>query len=194
MPWHAHVDESYNARTFCVGGFLAPESKWSSITTGWTQRIDYENRISAKKGFAAVSRYHATDCANLKKEFSEKNGWSIPRQIRLTKRLCGILGQHFPCGIVVGGGIGDLQRYLAPGNGGQAKAFLYIASFKMFLLEVAGVMAQRFPRGRVRVFYERGEFEPLAKSAFDDFMKEAGVAHLAKFFVEAEPTESRIIQ
>jgi hypothetical protein len=170
-----------------VGGFLAPEPTWSAITTAWAQRIDHENRISTKKGFPPISRYHATDCANLKKEFSEKNGWDIPRQIRLTKRLCEILGQHSPCGIVIGGGIDNIQRYLAPGNGDQAKAFLYTASFKMFLLEVAGIMVQRFPRGRVKFFYERGEFEPIAKSAFDDFMKEASVAHLAEFFVGAEP-------
>src|ERR1700685_1218232 len=85
MDWHAYLDESYNAQTFCVGGFMAPIGTWSKIETPWKQRIDFENRKSAKKGFPPISRYHATDCANLKKEFTETNGWSIDRQIELSK-------------------------------------------------------------------------------------------------------------
>ena len=43
-----------------------------------------------------ISRYHATDCANLKKEFDKKNGWDIKKQINLTKRLCAF--GRFDCG------------------------------------------------------------------------------------------------
>ncbi len=65
----AYLGESYNNRTFVVGGFLAFESQWRDIEKAWRQRIEYENRQSAKKGFRPISRYHASDCSNLKMNF-----------------------------------------------------------------------------------------------------------------------------
>lgn len=99
--WSDYVDESYNQTSFCVGGWLAVYYSWTDIETAWKQRIDHENRMSVKKGFPPISRYHATDCANLKNEFEESKGWSIPRQILMCKRLCKIIGQQRPAGIVV---------------------------------------------------------------------------------------------
>ena len=99
----AYLDESYNTRTMCVGGFLAHENVWKKIEPKWEERIAYENRKSVKMGFPPISRYHATDCANLKNEFAPKKGWNIPRQIKLTKRWIEIIRQHKPAGIVMGG-------------------------------------------------------------------------------------------
>jgi len=95
-PWELYIDESYNDHVFCVGGFLAHPGTWGEITTAWQDRIAYENRKSAVKGFPPLTRYHATDCANLKQEFDEKKGWNIDRQIRLAKRLCKIIGDAGP--------------------------------------------------------------------------------------------------
>lgn len=124
MTWRDYIDESYNPRTFCVGGLLAPVKMWEQIEESWKQRITYENRRSEKKGFPPISRYHATDCANLKKEFSNDKGWDIPRQIRFSKRLCEIIGSNGPCAIVHGGAIADIQKYL-PDDPNKAKEFLY---------------------------------------------------------------------
>ncbi len=101
--WCAYIDESDNTKSFCVGGFLARESTWDEVAGKWSERIAYENRRSAKKGLHPIARYHSNpDGANLKRDFSEKNGWSIDRQIALTKRICEIIGQH-PMGGIVGG-------------------------------------------------------------------------------------------
>jgi hypothetical protein len=49
-------------------------------------------------------------------------------------------------------------------------------------------MMERFPDDRVTIYYDRTrEFGPLAKAAFDQFMKEDGVAHLSKYFVAMLP-------
>jgi hypothetical protein len=182
--WHAYLDESYNAKTFCVGGFLAPEGIWRGISHDWSERIGYENRRSVKKGFKPISRYHATDCAHLKREFSENNGWDIPRQIKLTKRLCEILGAHGPTGIVVGGGISDVENYINPDTG-EARSFLYSSCFKTCLLDIAALMREHVFDARVKVFYERGEFESLAKEAFDMFKRDD--PGMFRCLVSAEP-------
>jgi hypothetical protein len=85
-----------------VGCVLAPAFVWERFTKAWAERIALENRNSVKRGFPPIGRYHATDCANLKREFAEKKGWNIPRQVRLTKRLCTIFAEHRPQAIVIG--------------------------------------------------------------------------------------------
>src|ERR1035438_8305 len=110
--WECYLDESYNSAVFCVGGFLAPKRVWDHVTARWRERLDHENRWSAKRNFPPISRYHATDCASLKREFSDKKGWTIPRQIRFSKRLCEIIGDAGPIGIVIGGRISDIKNFL----------------------------------------------------------------------------------
>ncbi len=183
MSWLDYVDESYNSRTFCVGGVLGRDDMWPRLQASWVRRINHENRTSARNGFPPISRYHATDCANLKKEFSEKNGWDIDRQIKLTKRLCKIIGEHPPVGLVFGGSLDDVQKYLPPEKE-RAKRCLYRLSFIMHMLDVGKIMERFFPNDRVSVFYDRSkEFGPIAEAAFKHFMEDKGVTHLAKYFV-----------
>lgn len=182
--WYAYLDESYNTKTFCVGGFLARANVWEKITPAWSERIAYENRISAKKGFPPISRYHATDCANLKREFSEKNGWDVNRQIKLTKRICEILASHLTIGIVIGGSLVDIQRYLVPGSDTPAD-FLYSTCFKVCLMEIAGLMYHYVVDPQVKVFYERGKFNSYAIEAFEMLRKDPNPVY--RSIVNVEP-------
>jgi hypothetical protein len=163
--WLAYIDESYNTKTFCVGGFLAPESVWEGLSKDWSERIEYERRWAVKKGLKPISRYHSTDCGNLKKEFEAKHGWDITRQINLTKRLCEILAKHVPTGLVIGASLDDVQCFLPP-NPDEAKILLYSMCFKMCLLQIAGLM-QDVHDASVQIVFERGEYDYLAKEAFD---------------------------
>ncbi len=95
----AYMDESYNHRTMCVGGWLFHEDGWPLIESQWSARIAYENRISRKKGLKQLSRYHASDCASCLNEFE---GWSVPRQILLTKKIIEIFAKHRPAAFVFG--------------------------------------------------------------------------------------------
>ena len=110
--WRVYIDESYNEHVFCVGGFLAPEPLWQSIDEQWSARLHYENEKSRIAGYPPITRYHARECANLKGEFAKSRGWDIDRQIKLTKRLCGIIGDEGPAGLVVGGRIKDMRGFL----------------------------------------------------------------------------------
>jgi hypothetical protein len=187
MDWHDYIDESYNSSTFCVGGFMATKTTWTSIERAWSERIGYENRRSAKKGHPPISRYHATDCANLKREFGEDRGWNIPRQIALSKRLCEIISKNGPTGIVIGGRVADVRNYLRVPKENARKA-LYELTFTMHLLTVAEVMRSHYPNDRVTVYWDRSkDFSPIARECFDRLMSDSGVSHLSRFFVTGSP-------
>lgn len=184
MEWRAYIDESYNEHVFCVGGFLAPEPLWKSLTDQWAARIQYENEKSVIAGYPPITRYHASDCANLKSEFRETRGWDIDRQVKLTKRLCGIIGDEGPAGLVVGGRIADMKAYL---NGAPdcPKQSLYDICFRMTMLLIVSVMRERFPGTRVGIVIDRGKnFESVARHGFDFMSKDQTVPYLKECFTD----------
>lgn len=61
MPLTFYVDESYNNRTFNLGGWLGEESEWNRLQSQWSKRLDLERR---KHG--SLDRYHASDCSSLR--------------------------------------------------------------------------------------------------------------------------------
>jgi len=189
--WHCYLDESYNSAVFCVGGFLGPASLFDNLGSRWKQRITYENCRSAKKRFPPITRYHAADCAALKKEFAEKNGWDIRRQILFTRRLCQIIGDTGPTGIVIGGRTEEMRNFQPPDDD-QTRQTLYDLCFRMVLMTCSAVIRQQYPGNTIQVFYDQSkEFGPLAKRAFDTFRQAGTAAAIQECFEDAEPRDSR---
>ena len=187
--WNAYLDESYNKDVFCVGSWLAPVGTWDGIERAWAQRLQFENRKSAQKGCPPISRYHATDCANLKNEFSERNGWNIERQIALSKKLCGIIERHRPIGIVNGGIVADLLKHWPElRSNGDYKRPLYYLGFITQLLEISMRMQLRFPGNQVSVFYDQSkELGPVAQTAYSQFLEDPSTRKVADCFVTCTP-------
>jgi len=189
--WRAYIDESYNAHVFCVGGFLAPEERWVAIEDQWGSRIHYENEKSALGGFPPITRYHATDCAGLKSEFSTTNGWDIARQIKLTKRLCEILDDARPIGLVVGGRIADMKKYL--GNLPDCpKESLYDLCFRMSLLFIVATMRDNFKDAVAEVTIDQSKkFGQVARNGFAVMKADEDVPYLKDCFTELHVRDSK---
>jgi hypothetical protein len=165
----AYFDESYDHATMCVGGWICDENSWKQIESKWLARIEHERRMSVKNGFTPISRYHATDCANLKREFREENGWNIARQICLTKRLIDIIGSADPkpIGIAIGISLTELRAFKPDLTDKEAKEHAYSFCISECLDNVRHVMRARLTDERVSVFYEQSkQFGYLAGEAF----------------------------
>ena len=189
-PWHVYLDESYNSQVFCVGGFLAPAGLCDRLSAQWAERLAYENRRSARKGLPPVSRYHATDCANLKREFREENGWNVDRQILLSKRLCEIIRASGLRVVVIGGLIEDIKPFLPPGD--APRDLLCNLSFRMALVDISAIIRERYPGAEVTVFYDEGkEFGNEASRAFSTFKDGSTSKAIAGCFKTAEARDSR---
>jgi hypothetical protein len=172
--WESYHDESYNSSALCVGGWLARKDTWGSLERDWKARIAYENRKSALRGFPPISRYHATYCANLKREFSPVNGWDVDRQIKLSKRLCGIIAKYHPYGIVIGGRVSE---FAFPDDidtdADTRNKVMYGVSFRNFLGALAVIMRKNYPDDRVTVFYDQSKnFDSIVTGVYRDFRQE----------------------
>jgi hypothetical protein len=166
------MDESYNNRTFCVGGWLASDARWNSLENAWKMRIEHERRISIKKGFPPISRYHASDCSNLLGEFDRAKGWNKERQVLFCKRLFEIIGNSGLIGIVIGGSRSDFIEHFSTDKESWQEGIYYLSTV-MFLVELEIIMKRSFPREKVSIYYDRGKFGPWASRAFNSLKKEA---------------------
>lgn len=138
-----------------------------------------------------ITRYHATDCAGLKKEFDEKKGWSVERQILLTKRLCEIIGTAGPIGIVIGGRFDEVKTFLPPDDD-TARESLYDLCFRMVLVDCSAVIREQYPGNTIKVYYDQSkDFGPLAKRAFDTFSQPGTNPEIADCLLGAQPEDSR---
>lgn len=186
----AYFDESYDGRTMCIGGWIARDEVWTRIDAKWKQRIDYENRISARKGTGSLSRYHASDCASMCKEFE---GWDEPRQISLTKRLIAVIGEgnrkrigSQPIGVACGLSLLELHNVFPLIERTALKWQAYRVCMVKALLLTGQVMRRNFTNERVTVIYDRTkEFNSAAQMAYADALPEDNP--MAKYFVSIAP-------
>jgi hypothetical protein len=183
----AHLDESYNNRTFCVGGWLAPVSTLRSIEKSWKMRIDFERRMSIKKRFPPISRYHASDCANLKGEFDRSKGWDTDRQIRFSKKLLEIIGKNKPIGIVMGGSVDDYLHHFTGDAANKCRNGLYFFSICVVMDQIAQAMKMYYPDEKVAIYYDRGKFSGMADRAFRSMVDDPRNSDISKYFVTMAP-------
>jgi hypothetical protein len=161
---------------------------WKNIEQDWKACIDYENKKSAKKGFPPISRYHAADCANLKKEFDETRGWDIDRQIKLSKRLCGIISKHRPWGIVVGGAGSEFSTVNQSVSPPERIKKMYAASFRIYIYMLAEIMGTNFPEDRVTLYFDQSkDFEPIVTAVYNEFREHPRWGQLATPIITVAP-------
>jgi hypothetical protein len=158
------MDESYNDRVICIGGWLAPDGLWEKIEPRWKNRVEHEKRISIKKGFTPISRYHAADCSSLLNEFDRPKGWDTDRQIRFAKKLIEIIGKERLVGYVVGSSLKGYKT--AYKDLDAARKGLYGVCMYNCLFLVGQDIDQFWPSERVTIFHDHGDFNGAAQSAF----------------------------
>ena len=111
MPLTFYVDESYNNRTFNLGGWLGEESEWNRLQSQWSKRLDLERR---KHG--SLDRYHASDCSSLRSDYQ---GWTVTDQILHTQKFQSIITRRSLIAICSRVDLAALYR-LFPGESGMS--------------------------------------------------------------------------
>jgi hypothetical protein len=91
-----YIDESYwppgRPQLFTLACTMSDIKGWQEINAAWKRCLNAKNRQLRGQGRKTLSRYHASDCANLKNEFE---GWDVPEQIEFTKTLLAIFKRHW---------------------------------------------------------------------------------------------------
>ena len=152
-----YLDDSYNNDTVVVGGWIAHDKVWDVIQKKWDERIAYEGRISAKNGLMSLTRYHASDCASRHGEFE---GWTIQRQIALTKRLVTIMTNHppqtKPLVFAFGFSLWEAKEIFKGMSPELARRDMYRYCVVQCLREIGGIMQKFYTNERITFIHEIG--------------------------------------
>jgi hypothetical protein len=163
----AYLDESKNSDALVIGGWICSDEGWKSVEHEWDDRIKYEQRISEKRGFAPISRFHAADCSSLLNEFDRSKGWNNDRQLRFIKKLVGILGKKRKrplFGIVIGASLKGWEKAYASKK--RAEKNVYRLCMMNCASTIGKAMDIYWPNERFSIFYEHGPFHDAAQSAY----------------------------
>jgi hypothetical protein len=79
-----YIDESYDSKVFVISFCTSSPYAWRYLRILWQACLDGTNHRLAIEGRPLISRYHATDIANCKKDFA---GWNQAEQIAMTEDL-----------------------------------------------------------------------------------------------------------
>ena len=164
MVINAYVDESYaEPRTFALGCALARGMDWFEIARQWKKVIDRKNRELEKTGRRFVSRYHSSDCNNMRGDFE---GWEPPERDAFITELIGIVNKNK---IRIVGHTVDLSEveecFPTRKSNPKRTAFLVLS---VLLWKAIGEQARRIHRDpNINVVYECGPFNGIGMDSYD---------------------------
>lgn len=175
------MDESFNNRTMCVGGWMLSQQFWPRLERAWLQRVELDSRRAVKCGLKPLSRYHATDCQNYKRDYE---GWDDDRQIKHTKKLIEIIAynRRHIWGVAVGISLQELRTAFPEVKETRILWEAYRLCISECFARIGDMVAQYFPRERVEIIVERGKLKSAARAAFDD-LAETSIYPNSRYFV-----------
>ena len=168
MLLKGYIDESYNDEVFTLSCLFASLKTWTGFEMSWNNCLRTTNNRLLKAGRRQITRYHATDCANLKREYAD---WSVPEQIAFTKSLITVFDRH-AINIISYSVYATAFRNVFPEFAKDWRRECYGCSLKFLMLEVAEVFyeGEQLARGaetlRITLNHDRGPFDETALSAF----------------------------
>jgi hypothetical protein len=167
-----YIDESYTPperpKFFTLACTFSDLNEWPKIESAWKKCLAAKNKELAAQGRPTLSRYHATDCANLRKEFK---GWSVPEQIAFTKNLLNIFKRHWVNVIAYTMPMeGFYEEFPESADNPFPSCYSLLKLLMIEIVEQIEMARKRF--GRIRkadivLFFERGPYGAVLQNSFD---------------------------
>ena len=186
-----YIDESYDEDVFVLSLCSAHPRSWRNFQIFWQAHLDGLNARLEASNRPTVSRYHATDCANRKREFA---GWTWEEQVTITEELIGVIRccpLHCVSMCVL---LSDLREACAEVLGVRmAKSSLrksaYMIAAQMAVDPLVDYVHRLNPQAMFRFVYDQGP----DKSQLPDAVKHLQSVAAKRFgaIIELTPQDSR---
>jgi len=161
----AYIDESVgHFKTFALGCAIAKGTEWTWINHDWKKCLERKNRELKRAGRKCISRYHASDCENLQREFKH---WSIDEKRIFLAELLSIINRHHIH--VLGATLHktDLLEVYPEVKEERADRESYAALAWLLLPEIVRA-AQRLDRApAIKLMYEHGNVSQHMMNTYD---------------------------
>jgi hypothetical protein len=161
---HGYIDESYNADIFTLSCLLGRLKVWTAMSFAWKNCLRRWNLKLVAEGRQPLTRYHAKDCGNLKKEFA---GWTVNEQRELTRDLLGIFKRHPVVNMSISINMREYFEVFPEVKNEpltNITKFIYGMMTKILLYRIG---EQVGGRNRFTLIYDRGPYAHAMLEAFD---------------------------
>ena len=170
MDFRGYIDESYNAHVFTLSCLISTGKIWSEFSRAWKLTLDSVNRKLKAQGRRTISRYHAADCSNLKREFVD---WTTDEQKALFADILKIFHRHQVDTVALSINLDEFHQVI-PEAKTQARpdfeTFLYGMTTKFLIARVADRHCVRNPNARIALIHDRSAYEAVMQEAFNQQM------------------------
>jgi hypothetical protein len=167
----AYFDESYDQRyerVFVVAGWLCDEQCWKQLEEEWRAIITNE---------PGVTRYHASNCYNLVKEFAD---WTHERRDAFVINLLETIKRHKPIGIGTGILLPDYREIMTEDKCRRKVGSPRTLCFQQCIQFVAEGM-EGVPEEQVSVVFDHSEYDLEAREAYNKMVGDPGWPHARRF-------------
>jgi hypothetical protein len=147
------------------------ERAWKVYLAGWNKRLK-------KLGRPPLTRYHASDCRNLKREFV---GWSTDEQRELTQGLLGILRRSARTNtIAYDTDLSDVCEVFPDASKDRLRAAYSILT-KLLMSSIGQDQGALDPTGKITLFHDRCEYDNVILQSFRQMTEDPAFAHKSYF-------------
>jgi hypothetical protein len=174
---NGYIDESYNQRAFTLSCLVAKGKDWLEVSRKWKLVLNAWNKKLKAQGRPLLSRYHASDCSNLKREF---DGWTPGEQRAFVAELIRIFSQHRIDTIAYSIDLDEFKRII-PESLTEAQpdfaGYIYGLTLKLVLYEIANRYGVPHPDTKLSLVYDRSSYAGVVQESFTQVVDDVNCEH-----------------
>jgi hypothetical protein len=154
---------------------------WSELSRAWKLMLDSVNRKLKAQGRRTISRYHAADCSNLKREFAD---WTTDEQKAFFTDILKLFRRHQVDTVALSINLDEFHR-LIPEARTEAQpdfeTFLYGMTTKFLIERIANRHCVRNPNARIALIHDRSANDAVMLEAFNQQMADPNFTYKGCF-------------
>lgn len=172
-----YIDESVkDGQLFTLSGLISEGRIWSALRDDWKTCLRDKNHELQRAGRKQISRYHASDCSNRRKEFK---GWSIGERDEFAKALLAIFKKYSFNVHSYGVHLGEMVEEI-PVTAPNPVGFAYVIILSFMMLDMADTTLEQ-NEGLLRLFHDHCDYDAALIEAFNHMVEDDTLKHRHRF-------------
>ncbi|HKV24194.1 MAG TPA: DUF3800 domain-containing protein [Candidatus Acidoferrum sp.] len=176
-----HIDDSGSAksRLLTLSCLVGHGGMWWFIEAAWLEILEKKNQELRAQGRRELSRYHASDCSNLRKEFK---GWTQAEQIEFVDKF---IRRVFRYPMVIVAYTLNLDDIAAEFP--EARENCYPLAYIILLNYIVKYIAEkilgdeRYLQDRIALIHDRGDYDAVLLEAFNRLRQDETLINRERF-------------
>jgi hypothetical protein len=165
-----YIDESYNTHVFTLSCLISTGKTWSEFSRAWKLMLDSVNKKLEAQGKHVISRYHAADCSNLKREFAD---WTTDEQKAFFADILRLFRRHQVDTVALSINLDEFHQVIPEARievRPDLETFLYGMTTKFLIERIADRHCTRNPNARIALTHDRSAYDGVMQEAFNQLM------------------------